>query len=82
MADLTHSDVIDGVVIVVDTRRTETTELLQVRADLERSGARILGAVMNRRRFKRGGLFNRRKYSYYRTERAAQESLLVSDKAA
>lgn len=73
---------VDGVVIVVDTRRTETTELLQVRADLERSGARILGAVMNRRRFQRGGLLNRRKYSYYRTERSPKESIVVSDKAA
>lgn len=61
---------VDGVLIVVDTRRTETTELLQVRSDLERSGATVLGAVMNRRRFKRGGLFNRRKFAYYRNEKA------------
>lgn len=61
---------VDGVLVVVDTRRTETTELLQVRSDLERSGATLLGAVMNRRRFKRGGLFNRRKFAYYRSEKA------------
>lgn len=60
---------VDGVLIVVDTRRTETTELLQVRSDLERSGATVLGAVMNRRRIKRGGLFNRRKFAYYRSDK-------------
>ena len=66
---LAASSHVDGVIVVVDTRRTETTELLQVRSDLERSGAKVLGAVMNRRRFKRGGLLSRRKNSYYRTER-------------
>lgn len=73
---------VDGIIIVVDTRRTETTELLQVRSDLERSGARILGAVMNRRRFKRGSLFNRRKYSYYRTERSSATEIVEPEQAA
>ena len=58
---------VDGVIVVVDTERTETTDLLQVRADLERSGAKLLGAVMNRQKFERGGLFRRDKYAYYRT---------------
>jgi len=56
---------VDGVIVVVDTERTETADLLQVRADLERSGSRLIGAVMNRQRFERAGLFKRDKYSYY-----------------
>jgi capsular exopolysaccharide synthesis family protein len=59
---------VDGVIVVVDTERTETADLLQVRADLERSGSKLLGAVMNRRKFERGGIFRRDKYAYYRAE--------------
>ena len=59
---------VDGVLVVVDTQRTETSDLLQVRADLERSGSRVLGAVLNRQRFKRNGLFKRGKYAYYEAE--------------
>ncbi len=59
---------VDGVLVVVDTERTETSDLLQVRADLERSGSKLLGAVMNRQKFERGGLFKRDKYAYYRAE--------------
>jgi capsular exopolysaccharide synthesis family protein len=56
----------DGVVVVVDSRDTDTAELLQVRADLERSGATIIGAVLNRdrrratRRRMRGGVYRTR----------------------
>ena len=59
---------VDGVIVVVDTERTETADLLQVRADLERSGSKLLGAVMNRQKFERGGLFRRDKYAYYRPD--------------
>ncbi len=59
---------VDGVIVVVDTERTETSDLLQVRADLERSGSKLLGAVMNREKFERGGLFRRDKYAYYRSD--------------
>ncbi len=59
---------VDGVLVVVDTQRTETSDLLQVRSDLERSGSKLLGAVMNRQRFKRDGLFRRKKYAYYEAE--------------
>lgn len=59
---------VDGVLVVVDTERTETSDLLQVRADLERSGSKLLGAVMNRQKFERGGLFRRDKYAYYRAD--------------
>ncbi|MGI9595700.1 MAG: polysaccharide biosynthesis tyrosine autokinase [Acidimicrobiales bacterium] len=59
---------VDGVIVVVDTERTETSDLLQVRADLERSGSKLLGAVMNRQKFDRGGLFRRDKYAYYTSD--------------
>ena len=56
---------VDGVLVVVDTERTDTSDLLRVRADLQRSGSTILGSVMNRQKFKRRGFFKRRDhYSY------------------
>lgn len=55
---------VDGVLVVVDTERTETSDLLRVRADLQRSGSTILGSVMNRQKFKRNGIFNRDHYTY------------------
>lgn len=59
---------VDGVVVVVDAERTATSDLLQVRADLEHSGAKLLGAVLNRRKLEGGGLFGRNKYAYYSTD--------------
>ncbi len=57
----------DGVIVVVDSRRTETPDLLKVRDELDRAGATILGAVVNRVRARRG-LFSRRDaYAYYET---------------
>ncbi|MEL6980890.1 MAG: polysaccharide biosynthesis tyrosine autokinase [Actinomycetota bacterium] len=58
---------VDGVIVVVDAEQTDTADLLQVRADLERSGAKLLGAVLNRRKLDGGGLFRRSKYAYYQT---------------
>lgn len=57
---------VDGVIVVVDTERTETSDLLQVRADLERTGAKLLGAVMNRQKYDRGKLLQRDRYAYTR----------------
>lgn len=57
---------VDGVIVVVDTERTETSDLLQVRADLERTGAKLLGAVMNRQKYERGKLLQRDRYAYTR----------------
>ncbi len=54
---------VDGVIVVVDTERTATADLLQVRADLERSGSKLLGAVMNRQQPGRGRS-RRDRYSY------------------
>ncbi len=66
---------VDGVIVVVDAERTNTADLLQVRADLERSGSKLLGAVINRRKFESGGLFKRDRYAYYQAEnrRVAQQ---------
>ncbi len=58
---------VDGVIVVVDTERTETSDLLQVRADLERSGSKLLGAVMNRQKFEGNSLFKRDRYAYYKS---------------
>lgn len=60
----------DGVLVVVDSSRTESTELLQVRSDLTTTGARLVGAVLNKRRFRRGGLFKRDRYAYYSSSAA------------
>jgi capsular exopolysaccharide synthesis family protein len=56
---------VDGALVVVDTRRTETKDLLRVRSELERSGGKVLGAVMNRQRWRRTLLRRRRTDSYY-----------------
>lgn len=56
---------VDGVIIVVDSRRTETDQLTQVRADLERAGSRLIGAVLNRERQRRALPWRKRdRYSY------------------
>jgi capsular exopolysaccharide synthesis family protein len=66
---------VDGVIVVVDAEQTETSDLLQVRADLERSGAKLLGAVLNRRKIEGGGLFRRSKYAYYHAEATREGGL-------
>lgn len=55
----------DGVIVVVDGDRTETTDLLAIRSQLDRSGNRLLGAVLNRDSSDKGGFFNRGGYGYY-----------------
>lgn len=56
---------VDGAIVVVDTRHTETAELLQARADLQRSGGRIVGAVLNQHRW-RHRRFRRDRYATYK----------------
>lgn len=54
-----------GVLVVVDGKRTETNELLAIRAELDRAGMRILGAILNRDKAQKRSLFARRdKYGY------------------
>ncbi len=56
---------VDGVIIVVDSRKTETDQLLQVRSDLDRAGSQLIGAVLNRERQKRTLPWRKRdRYSY------------------
>ncbi len=50
---LNVSQSVDGVLIVVDSVATSTADLLQVRAELARSGVPLLGAVMNKQRIRR-----------------------------
>ncbi len=57
----------DGMLVVVDSRTTDTEDLLQLRSELERSGTRLLGGVLNRDRRRRGSLFRRDRYDYRRT---------------
>jgi Mrp family chromosome partitioning ATPase len=62
---------VDGVIAVIDRRRTDTEDMLQLRSDLERAGGRLVGAVMNRERRRFGLPFRRDSYAY---ERAFQKA--------
>ncbi len=55
---------VDGVIIVVDSRRTETDDLLQVRTNLENTGAKVVGAVLNRDRRRRQSWWRKDRYAY------------------
>lgn len=54
----------DGVVVVVDGKQTEVDNIQEVRSQLERSGATILGAVLNRERSEGGFWWSKDKYNY------------------
>ena len=59
------SGAVGGVLVVVDAGTASQDELKDTRADLERSGANVLGAVLNRDKSRRNSLFSRRnKYAY------------------
>jgi len=66
---------VDGVIVVVDTRRTDTPSLLRARGDLSRVGARILGAVLNREKdLDEGFTLRPARYRYrYAYEKKASE---------
>lgn len=55
---------VDGVVVVVDSQRTDTDELLRVRTSLERAGGQIVGAVLNKDRSDDGVSLRKGRYSY------------------
>lgn len=64
---------VGGVVVVVDSRRTDTQTLLQVRSDLERAGARIVGSLLNKDRTKSARFWSRRdRYAYERATAQAR----------
>lgn len=61
---------VGGCIVLVDSRRTDTPTLLQVRSDLDRAGARVLGAILNRDRSRDAGIFSRRdRYAYERASK-------------
>ncbi len=64
----------DGTLIVVDGRRTDTDALLRVRGELERTGGRILGAVLNRDSADSGPRLGRDRYAYERVSAARANS--------
>lgn len=55
---------VDGVVIVVDSRTTDTDDLLHVRSELERAGTPVIGGVLNRDRTRQSSFLKRDRYSY------------------
>lgn len=57
---------VDGVLVVVDAKRTDTDALLRVRSEMERSGGVLLGAILNRDSAEGGSRVGRNRYSYER----------------
>jgi capsular exopolysaccharide synthesis family protein len=56
----------DGIMVVVDGNRTETTDLLAIRSQIDRSGNKLLGAILNRDNSDKKSWFSRRdNYGYY-----------------
>ena len=64
------SAVADGTLVVVDGRSTDTDALLRVRSELERTGGKILGAVLNRDSTRNGPRLGRDRYAYERASAA------------
>ncbi len=54
----------DAVLVVIDSRRTDTDELLHARAELELAGAKMVGAVLNKVKRPRRRLGSRNRYAY------------------
>jgi capsular exopolysaccharide synthesis family protein len=73
----------DGMVIVVDGNRTETTDLLAIRNQIDRSGNKLLGAVLNRDTSNKTSWFHRRdRYGYYSDGPVAKPGGQVREPAA
>jgi capsular exopolysaccharide synthesis family protein len=62
---------VDGVIIVVDSSRTDTDTLLRVRAEIDRAGGKVVGAILNRDNSDVGG-------SVLRKDRYAYEKVTAS----
>ncbi|MGI9601089.1 MAG: polysaccharide biosynthesis tyrosine autokinase, partial [Acidimicrobiales bacterium] len=54
----------DGVIVLVDASRSDTQLLLRVRSDLDRAGAKVVGAIINRDKSRQGMFRSRYDYSY------------------
>ncbi len=65
---------VDGTVIVVDTSRTGTDDLLSVRSQLERSGGTILGAILNKDSQDSGLRLRKDRYAYEKVSAARADA--------
>ena len=58
---------VDGTIVIVDSSRTDTDTLLRVRAELDRAGGNVVGAILNRDDSDSGGsLLRKDRYAYER----------------
>ena len=56
---------VDGTIVVVDSSRTDTDTLLRVRAEIDRAGGNVIGAVLNRDDSDSGGgVLRKDRYAY------------------
>ena len=56
---------VDGTIVVVDSSRTDTDTLLKVRAEIDRAGGTVVGAILNRDNSDSGGgLLRKDRYAY------------------
>ena len=59
------ANAVDGTIIVVDSSRTDTDTLLRVRAEIDRAGGDVVGAVLNRDNSDAGGgILRKDRYAY------------------
>jgi non-specific protein-tyrosine kinase len=68
---------VDGVVLVVDARRTRELVLARAVSDLQNTGANVLGIVLNRLDSRSGGYYYYY-YYYYSDEESGQRKRIVS----
>ena len=61
---------VDGTIIVVDSSRTDTDTLLRVRAEIDRSGGNVVGAILNRDNSEAAPRLGRDRYAYERVSAA------------
>lgn len=68
------SSAVDGTIIVVDSSRTDTDTLLKVRAEIDRAGGKVVGAILNRDNSDGGSVLRKDRYAYEKVtaSRAAQ----------
>lgn len=56
---------VDGTIVVVDSSRTDTDTLLRVRAEIDRAGGNVVGAILNRDDSDTGrGVLRKDRYAY------------------
>ena len=60
------ANTVDGTIVIVDSSRTDTDTLLRVRAEIDRAGGNVVGAVLNRDNSDNGGggLLRKDRYAY------------------